>query len=106
MATINIRVVVFQEGDAWVAQALEYDLGAQAADLKSLERRFAMTLRVELEESLRRGGVPFGGIDPAPEYFQKLWDGDSPEPKFRASGSMTPSGTNAPPVGYEMLLAA
>lgn len=106
MATINIRVVVFQEGDAWVAQALEYDIGAQATDLQALERRFAMTLRAELEESLKRGRTPFGGIDPAPEYFHKMWDGDSPTPKFKASGSMTPRSGNAPPVGYEMLLAA
>lgn len=104
MATINIRVVVLREGDTWVAQALEYDIGAQASDLKALQRRFTMTVQAELDESVRRTGVPFGGIEAAPAYFHDMWEGGSA--KFMASGTTSPSHQGVPPVGYEMLLAA
>ena len=36
MAMQQLRVVVFQEEGAWVAQCLEYDIGAQAPDLNTL----------------------------------------------------------------------
>ncbi len=97
----NLRVVVFKEGHAWVAQCLEYDIGAQAPDLETLKRRFTMTLRLELEQSMQRHGAPLKGINPAPEYIQKMWRED--RAAFISMGS-----TNGSPnsVEFEMLLAA
>lgn len=77
MTTDRLRVVVFQEEDAWIAHCLEYDIGAQASDLTTVMRRFDLTMQVELEESLRRHGTPFAGIGPAPAYIQARWtDGE------------------------------
>jgi len=70
----TVRAIVFREGDQLVAQCLEYDIGAQASDPETLHERLVMTLYAEC---MTRGGSeadPFPGIDPAPEYFQQLWD--------------------------------
>jgi hypothetical protein len=72
--TSTIRVVVFQDGDMWVAQCLEYDIGAQADDIDTLNERLNVVLKSELKESLARGNAPFAGISPAPQRFQNMWE--------------------------------
>ena len=72
--TISIRVVVFQDEGKWVGQCLEYDIGAQADTIDDLNDRLQVVLKAELKESLERHGLPFGGIDRAPERFQHMWD--------------------------------
>jgi hypothetical protein len=70
----HIRVLLAKEGDYWVAQCLEYDIGAQAADLEVLGKRLIAALEAEREESIRRHGKPFGGIAAAPAYFHERWE--------------------------------
>jgi len=69
-----IRVLLAREGEYWVAQCLEYDVGAQARNLDELRKRFIVALEEERQESIRRHGKPFAGIGPAPAYFHRLWD--------------------------------
>jgi hypothetical protein len=69
----EIRIVVFAEGDYWVAQCLEYDIGAQAKDLHELTVRLDLTIEAERRESLERHGSEFAGIDPAPAAYQEMW---------------------------------
>jgi len=71
---ITIRVVIFKDDDLWGAQCLEYDIGAQAGDLDTLDDRLAVAIHAELIESLQRNGEPFGGIEKAPERFQNMWE--------------------------------
>jgi hypothetical protein len=104
MATQHLRVVVFQEEGAWVAQCLEFDIGAQAPDFKTLLRRFDLTMKVELEESIRRSGIPFAGIDPAPPYLQAMWEQDSPKP--RMSGAVQVGGSRPARAEYELAMCA
>ncbi len=60
----GMRVVLFREGDYWLAQGLEHDIGVQGEHLKDVLVR----LRLALEhEAWRETG-------PAPAYFQVLWD--------------------------------
>ena len=62
-----LRVVVFREADAWLAQGLEHDVGVQGENLRDLIARFELLLTSpELEPAWRRLG-------PAPKYFQDLW---------------------------------
>ncbi len=72
--TQTIRVIVFQDGGLWVAQCLEYDIGAQAQDVDTLMSRFEVTFKTELKESMVRHGKPLAGIDRAPERFHRMWD--------------------------------
>ncbi len=71
---ITIRVVVFQDDGVWVAQCLEYDIGAQAGDIDTLNERLNVALKAELKESIERGKEPFAGIDPAPQRFHTMWE--------------------------------
>jgi hypothetical protein len=70
---ITIRVIVFKENDLWVAQCLEYDIGAQAADIDTLNERLKTVLKSEIKESVERNGKPFAGIGPAPQRFELMW---------------------------------
>lgn len=70
----RIRAVVFRDGDIWVAQCLEYDIGAQAADLDVLRSRLMIAIDLERKESVKRRGSPFAGIDPAPVHFHAMWE--------------------------------
>jgi hypothetical protein len=71
---VGVRVLVFQDEGSWVAQCLEYDIGAQARDIDTLRDRLIVALNAELRESLERHGQPFAGIEPAPERFQLMWE--------------------------------
>lgn len=69
----KIRAIIFREGDLWVAQCLEYDIGAQAADLDTLQSLLSVVLRAECEAGKAKTGKPFGGINPAPSHFFEMW---------------------------------
>lgn len=68
------RVIVFKDGDQFVAQCLEFDICAHAKDEETLLKRFAAVFAFERNLSIERNGAPFAGIDPAPEEFHKLWN--------------------------------
>jgi hypothetical protein len=96
-----IHVLLCKEGDLWVAQCLEYDIGAQARDLDQLRKRLLLAIQAERDESLRRHGKPFAGIAPAPRQFYELWNRRAGE--FRPT-QPTPSPT--PDIDIEYGLAA
>jgi hypothetical protein len=73
MESSDVRIVIFHEGEFWVAQCLEYDIGVQAGDLVELEDRLMVALETERKEGLARHGEPFAGIEPAPKFFQDMW---------------------------------
>ena len=95
----ELRVVVFQEDGYWVAQCIEYDIGAQGKTFRDMAMHFALTLGLDLDESLNRHGEPFAGIDPAPAYFEKMWE-------QRASTLKPIQETEEASPGYEMALVA
>jgi hypothetical protein len=78
----KIRVILFKEGDCWVAQGLEHDVCAQAASLEDLYGRFDVAVRLENNEE---GGVD--RIGPAPKYFFDLWDKKAGEYKPSHDGN-------------------
>jgi len=71
----RLRVVVFQEGEGWIAQCVDYDICAQGKDLAQVHRRMVVALREEAKLSLDETGVEFGGIDSAPDYFAAMYEG-------------------------------
>jgi hypothetical protein len=70
----QLRVVVYKEGDLYVAQCLEFDIATQAIDLDVLLERLDLTIDAECGMSKESTGKPFDGIPPAPNYFHGLWD--------------------------------
>jgi len=91
-----VRVIAFQECDQWVAQCLEHDVCAQAADLDTLRDRVEATLLAE-DAALREAGKGgLGTLPPAPEHFFGMWEKRS---GFNRSGA-------ADGVDYELALCA
>ena len=104
MTTDNLNILVFQEEGAWVAHCVEVDICTQAPDLESLRRRIDLTIRLELEESIRRNGAPFAGIGPAPASIVERWE--KAQKNFTASGSSKTSKGEPAEVDYTMALCA
>lgn len=71
---LELRVIVFKDNDLWVAQCLEHDIGAQAADVDTLMTRLEVVLKAECKTSLEKGLKLLDGIEPAPARFFAMWD--------------------------------
>lgn len=69
-----IRIVVYRDGEAWVAQCLEFDIGTQAESPNELRDRLDDVIAMEAAISAKYHGKPFAGIDPAPQRFFDMWD--------------------------------
>ncbi len=82
----KLRVVILKEGDTWIAQCVEYDIGAQAKDLDELQSRFEAVFEAERAESVRVHGEEFAGIEPAPTLYAEMWE--------KSSGTFTPKNWN------------
>lgn len=103
VTAMQIRAVIFKEGDSWVGQCLEHDIGVQAADLDSVQFRLALAIEIERDESFNRNGAPFAGIPPAPRAYHQMWD--------ESAGTFTPKNPapirpNGFPVDLDLKVAA
>lgn len=86
-----IRVVMFRDGNSWVAQCLEHDIRAQADSLEKLQSRLQFALNLEREASVEINGEPFKGIDPAPASYFEMWENCSMSAAPRSkSGGLLP----------------
>ena len=103
---VGLRVVLFEDGGKWVAQCLEYDIGAQASDLRDLQTRFVLTLMADLQHSMETHGAAFAGIDPAPAYFHEMWDNRSGGFMPTRGPNILPGTDHLPPVSLDMALYA
>ena len=74
--SIELRVVVFKDGDHWIAQGLEYDIVAQSKKLGNLPDLFNRTLLNHIFARSENGQEPFKAVPRAPdEYWEKFNDG-------------------------------
>ena len=70
----TIRVIAYREGEAWIAQCIEYDICAQGTDFDTAMRRLVGTVNAECRHTLDKHGKEFAGIDPAPPVFADLFE--------------------------------
>ena len=89
--TDSIRVIFYQDGERWLAQAIEHDICVQANKLDDLYGRFEVAVRLECDESGSLDHIPA-----APEHFERLWE--------KKAGSFTPA--HVIDAKYEVGLAA
>jgi hypothetical protein len=73
-SAFNIRAVLFEEGDWWCAQCLEYDITAQAHSLPELRYELERVLFAHICANVELGRQPFQGLEPAPKKFWKMYD--------------------------------
>jgi hypothetical protein len=70
----HIRVIVYREGEVYVAQCLEHDIATQGSDITGVLARLELTIDAECAVSKEAGGQAFDNIPAAPNYFHTLWD--------------------------------
>lgn len=73
----GFRVVVFKDGDTYVAQCLEHDICAQADDVKALRHRMQAAIDAERDYARTIGKNLTDTVSPAPKHFfamfEKAW---------------------------------
>jgi len=74
MDPIKLDVVVYEDGDVWVAQAIEFDIAARARKPSELRRAFERALAANLAINHELGRAALDGIDPAPPEFREMFE--------------------------------
>ena len=69
-------MVIFKDGNWWIAQCLNYDIAALAGTLEDVlyEIQRMLVGRIIMAEKL--GIDPFEGIPPAPKWYRDIIEGD------------------------------
>jgi hypothetical protein len=70
---ININAIAYREGDAWIAQGIEYDIVAQASDVISLPDAFTRAVMENICITEHLGRKPLEGIKSAPPQFLEMF---------------------------------
>lgn len=65
-----MRVLMFNEGDQWVAQAIEHDICASGRTQEEAQFHFELTVQAEMQE----GDGVLDAIPPAPQDYADMWD--------------------------------
>jgi hypothetical protein len=87
----RVSAVLFQEGEWWSAQCLEYDIAAQAKTLPDLRYELQRVLISHVCVALELGREPFEGLGSAPQKFWEMFEGakmrvESEDLPFRVPG--------------------
>lgn len=95
-----IRAVVFQEGEWLCAQCLEYDLVAQAKNVRQLSRALQRLIVGHVAVRLRHEQQPFHDLPRAPEKYWAMFRQSRltlPAPMFRLDALKSHGVVVAPP---------
>jgi hypothetical protein len=92
MDTIELNVVFFEDGDLWVAQAVEFDIAARADKPSQLPRAFERALTANLATNHSLGRKALAGIPPAPARYRELFERADFDLKGRGRPIAPPAG--------------
>lgn len=70
---LMVRVLVFREGNSYIAQCLEYDIAAQGKTVPEVKAAFERTIIGQIILDRRRGKKPLEGIPAAPEAYEEMF---------------------------------
>lgn len=70
----DLSILLVNDGGAWTAQCLQYDLAAQGDTIEAALRHFEQTFVGQLRWDLAEGRQPLEGIGQAPAEFWKTWE--------------------------------
>lgn len=86
MTALKISAILFQEGEVWSAQCLEYDIATQADSLPNLRYELERVIFAHIAACKNIGREPFEGLPPAPQHFWKMFENS----KTRVEGDDIP----------------
>lgn len=71
----DISVVLFQRDKWWIAQCLQYDIGAQAMTAQDVLYELQRALVGHIVISQKENVTPLETLPAAPKSYWKLWEG-------------------------------
>lgn len=77
MANYSIDVVLIEYEEIWVAQCLQYDIGAQAKNLQDVVYELNRSLVGHIIISQEKDVEPFSNLEIAPTKYWEMWKGAS-----------------------------
>jgi len=101
----RVSAVLFQEGEWWSAQCLEYDIAAQAKTLSALRYELQRVLTSHVCVALDLGREPFEGLDPAPQRFWEMFEGANMRIESEDLPFRIPHPAAFPPVSAKLKIA-
>ena len=75
---LPMNIVVFMQGTHYIAQCLEYDLGAQGKTIGELKKSFMRVLAAQVTMDQKAGRAPLEGIPRAPSKYFEMWEHAEP----------------------------
>ena len=103
-AEYSLRIVIFRQGDWWVAQCLEHNLVTVVRELADIDAELQRFLTVQIAVSRDCGVEPFTGLPPARHRFWAMYEG-APHWTSKSRRLGLPAELNADAV-VEMRIAA
>jgi hypothetical protein len=73
-ASHTVNAVVYQDGGAWIAQALEFNVMAQARSASEAVKRLELAFASEVSIARDLGREPLSGLGPAPRRFWEMFE--------------------------------
>ena len=74
----KIKVVLFRDGEWWVAQCLEYDLATQARDYNEVFGKLERLIAGRLAVAAQLNAEPFALLPKAPESYWRMYEKAKP----------------------------
>lgn len=71
----DIHIVLFQRDRWWIAQCLEYDIGAQAHTLNDAIYELQRSVVGHVAIAIKCGKQPFADLPAAPDFYWKKFQG-------------------------------
>ena len=65
----KLSVLLFREGEGWIAQGLDYDIAAQGETIGAVKDAFARTFAGQVCVDLHHNIEPLSGFGPAPSLL-------------------------------------
>lgn len=69
-----LKVLILREGEHLVAQCLQYDMAAQASNMKELKKAFLCTFMAHVKLAAERGEKPLENLGRAPEWYWEKYE--------------------------------
>jgi hypothetical protein len=92
MDPIRLNVLVYEDGDVWVAQAIEADIAATAGNLTELPRAIKRAIVANISVNSKMGRHGLDGIPPAPAEFREKFENSAFDIRERNREMREPDG--------------
>ncbi|MGH7038502.1 MAG: type II toxin-antitoxin system HicB family antitoxin [Stellaceae bacterium] len=70
----RVSVVIYPEGDVWIAQCLEYDIVSQGETIQDVQDRLTQNIAATLSVYADNGKNSLEDIPPAPKKFWEMFE--------------------------------